>query len=410
LIGLVPLVGARLGRFFITCFIALNSFSLAALYFLKPSFISMDILSLCGAATILAFITAFIFARYYEMLKINGHSSSKKNLTAVKEEHSLIKKKVADQEMEETRSLQIYGISKSLAESLSWKEMGPRLTSGVEKLFGAFDILIYAINDQGQEVPLVRRGNWSKEPPFPIKKVKDVQFIHPPQVAEPVPVLSVPIFTMEGEITNLSGVLLLKTSDAARKTEDLLAIGRDFGEQLGVALKKAILFNQIEMQSRLDGLTGTLRRQAFMDRLAEEFKRAAVFHTPFSVMMVDIDHFKSVNDTHGHAAGDAVLNRIGQVLKESFYETDVVGRYGGEEFIVLLPRAESEGVLKKAEALRKRLESEIIPAGFENLRVTVSIGVAHYPLAGRTAEDLIGGADKALYQAKETGRNRVIAA
>ncbi len=126
--------------------------------------------------------------------------------------------------------------------------------------------------------------------------------------------------------------------------------------------------------------------------------------------MVDIDHFKSVNDTHGHAAGDAVLARVGQLLHESFYETDVVGRYGGEEFIVLLPRAEAAGVMRKADALRHRFEIETIPSGFESLRITVSVGLAHYPHNGRTAEELIASADRALYRAKETGRNRVVAA
>jgi diguanylate cyclase (GGDEF)-like protein len=91
-------------------------------------------------------------------------------------------------------------------------------------------------------------------------------------------------------------------------------------------------------------------------------------------------------------------------------ETDVVGRYGGEEFIVLLPRAEAQGVGRKAEQLRQRFEREIISSGFEQLRITVSIGIAHFPTHGRTADDLIARADAALYQAKETGRNKVVAA
>jgi diguanylate cyclase (GGDEF)-like protein len=186
--------------------------------------------------------------------------------------------------------------------------------------------------------------------------------------------------------------------------------GAEFGEELGMALNKAILFSQMEMHSRVDGLTGLLRRQPFMDRLAEELKKAKAFNTPFCVLMVDIDHFKAVNDSHGHGAGDIVLGRIGQLLKEAFYETDVVGRYGGEEFIVLLPRAHLDGVLRKAEAMRKRIEAELIVCGFTQLKVTVSIGVARYPDHGLTGEDVIAGADRALYQAKESGRNRVTAA
>src|SRR5258706_14740655 len=96
-------------------------------------------------------------------------------------------------------------------------------------------------------------------------------------------------------------------------------------------------------------------------------------------MMVDVDHFKQVNDSHGHAAGDAVLKRIAELLKESVYETDVVGRYGGEEFILLLPKADPEGVRRKAEALRQKIEKEVISAGFEKLKLTISVGLRPYP-------------------------------
>jgi diguanylate cyclase (GGDEF)-like protein len=147
-----------------------------------------------------------------------------------------------------------------------------------------------------------------------------------------------------------------------------------------------------------------------MDRLDEEIKKANAFSAPFCLLMIDIDHFKAVNDGHGHAAGDAVLARVGQILKESIYETDVVGRYGGEEFIVLLPHAQVDGVIRKAESIRQRFERETINSGFERLRITVSIGLSHFPAHGRTAQALIGQADQALYQAKESGRNRVIAA
>ena len=323
--------------------------------------------------------------------------------------HASLKEAVAVGEAEERRSLQLYGAANSLAESLSWKDMGPRLTAALQKVFGAFEILLYAIDEKGVWTPLHRRGNWVKEPPVADPRLSEAAFFHPPRVAEPVPVLAVPVSSHESGGVRQIGMLYLKSSER-RSEDDLLAAGREFGPQLAVAVSKALLFNQMERLSRVDGLTGTLRRQPFMDRFAEELKRALVFHTAFSVLMVDIDHFKSVNDTHGHPAGDAVLTRVGEVLRESFYETDVVGRYGGEEFIVLLPRAEADGVFRKADALRRRFESETISFGFEQLRITVSIGLAHFPDAGRTAEELIARADQALYAAKEGGRNRVIAA
>lgn len=312
-----------------------------------------------------------------------------------------LKASVAEAERQEARALQIYGTAKSLAGSVSWEEMGPRLAGAVQRLFGTFEYLLYA-EDQGTLTVLQRRGTWKREPPVAAVAPEPV-VLRGGATAEAVPVLSIPIRGADGA----AGVLFVKAPPDPALERDLVDIAADLGPQLGVALAKALLFRQLETQSRTDGLTGVLRRQAFVDRMQEEFKRAEVFRTDFSVLMIDIDHFKAVNDAHGHPAGDAVLARIGRVLMESFYETDVVGRYGGEEFVVLLPRSEFAGVMRKAEALRRRIESERIAAGLGHLQVTVSIGAARYPDAGRTPEELIASADKALYRAKEAGRNRV---
>ncbi len=334
--------------------------------------------------------------------------SERTRFDALKKRHSELKDAVSRAERDEQRSLQIYGVAKSLAEALSWKDMGPRLSQGNQKIFDAHEFLMYALDESGRWTQLLRRGNWAKEPP--IVDIANVQggAFHPPQIQELAPVYVIPVSNdVEGQLKR-SGVLFLKSDKPF--AVDIKEASDEFAAQLGVALAKALLFNRMEMHSLHDGLTGALRRQPFMDRINEELKKAAVFHTTFSLLMVDIDHFKSVNDTHGHAAGDAVLARVGQLLQESFYETDVVGRLGGEEFIVMLRGAHATGVLRKAEALRQRFEREVIPSGFESLRITVSVGLAHYPQNGRSAEELIASADRALYHAKETGRNRVVAA
>jgi diguanylate cyclase (GGDEF)-like protein len=125
-------------------------------------------------------------------------------------------------------------------------------------------------------------------------------------------------------------------------------------------------------------------------------------------MIADIDHFKRVNDTYGHQFGDAVLKKVGELLKDGVYETDFVGRYGGEEFGIVLPRADFEGVFRKAEALRMKIAGENFQHGFESVRITVSIGIAHFPRDGSDAQELFAKADAALYSAKEGGRNRVV--
>lgn len=341
-------------------------------------------------------------------LKWEMEEKNKTGIEALRRQHMVLKEQVAKGERDEQTSFLIYGVAKSLAESISWKDMAPRLSQGIQKIFEAYEFLLYAVDEHGAWTQLQRRGNWAKEPPVSDLSAVQAGLLHPPHIQEIVPIQAVPVYSEADGQRKRSGILFLKSDKAP--TQDHLDMAEEVGAQLGVALAKALLFNQMELHSRQDGLTGTLRRQPFMDRLNEELKRAEVFHTPFSLLMVDIDHFKSVNDGHGHAAGDAVLARTGQLLRESFYETDVVGRYGGEEFIVLLPRADAAGVLRKAEALRQRFENEVITSGFETLRVTVSIGLSHFSKDGRTAEDLIASADRALYRAKQTGRNRVVAA
>lgn len=334
----------------------------------------------------------------------------RQRLSDLKQVHKNLKELVSKIEKEEARSLQIYAVAKALGEALSWKDMAPRLTTGVQKLFGAYEYLLYAYDEQQGWTQLHRRGSWSKDPPIDDHVPEETLFIRPPRTEEVVPVLVIPVFSFSNQEKQLSGVLFIKYPGGHQSEEDMIATGREFGTQLGMGLYKARLFSQMELSSKVDGLTQVFRRQAFMDRLSEELKRAAVFHTPFSVMMLDIDHFKAVNDGHGHAAGDAVLARVAEVLKMSVYETDVVGRYGGEEFIILFPKAEPQGVLRKAELLRKTIENEIITSGFEKLQITVSIGVAHYPHHGNQAIELIERADQALYKAKESGRNQVVEA
>ncbi|MEK7722473.1 MAG: GGDEF domain-containing protein [Elusimicrobiota bacterium] len=181
-----------------------------------------------------------------------------------------------------------------------------------------------------------------------------------------------------------------------------------FAAEISFALKRVILFRQVERLSLTDGLTGLWRRNALDEKIREELRRAAAFKTPMGFMIADIDHFKHLNDAYGHQFGDAVLKRVAQLLKDGVYETDFVGRYGGEEFGIVLPRADSAGALRKAETIRARMEAEIFSQGLEKVRLTVSIGIAHFPRDGRAPEELVGRADAALYAAKEGGRNRVV--
>lgn len=196
------------------------------------------------------------------------------------------------------------------------------------------------------------------------------------------------------------------SGDAAR--QELLARMHHFGEEIAFALKRVMLFQEVEWLSRIDGLTGVCRRNVLDERLKEEHMRAQTFKTTYCFIILDIDHFKKVNDTYGHQFGDFVLSRIGELLKSSVYETDFVARYGGEEFAIILPRADPDGVLRKAEMIRLKVENENFVQGLETVNTTISIGIAHYPRDGSTPEEVVSQADAALYAAKEQGRNRIV--
>jgi diguanylate cyclase (GGDEF)-like protein len=172
-----------------------------------------------------------------------------------------------------------------------------------------------------------------------------------------------------------------------------------------VALENARLHDMVERQALLDGLTGLANRRAASDALHAEAARAARLETPLSVALADLDGFKDVNDEHGHAVGDEVLRVVAEVLRETLRESDVAGRWGGEEFLLLLPGADEEGAGQLAERVRAELAARSIPS-VPGLRITASFGVAEY--AGETnTEQLVAAADSALYRAKRAGKDRV---
>ncbi len=156
-----------------------------------------------------------------------------------------------------------------------------------------------------------------------------------------------------------------------------------------------------------DDLTGLYNRKHLMETLSSEVIRSGRHRHPFTLLIIDIDHFKQVNDTHGHQSGDEVLCRLAAVFRETIRDCDYVARYGGEEFIILLTEIEPQLSLDAAERIRKRTAQETIHSGGESISVSVSIGAAFFPGDGDTPQTLIQKADRALYAAKESGRNRV---
>jgi two-component system cell cycle response regulator len=170
---------------------------------------------------------------------------------------------------------------------------------------------------------------------------------------------------------------------------------------------------RLEVLALTDPLTHTHNRRALVERLTEELERARRYSLDLALLIVDLDHFKTVNDSYGHLVGDEVLRGVSAMLQREARAVDVVARYGGEEFVVILPETAAEGAIALAERIRERVcNSPPIPGGeYGWLRVTVSIGVATVPTShANSPEELISLADQALYRAKAGGRNRVCVA
>jgi diguanylate cyclase (GGDEF)-like protein len=170
------------------------------------------------------------------------------------------------------------------------------------------------------------------------------------------------------------------------------------------------LLGRLRHLSQRDALTGLYNRAEWNRQLEAQHRWLGRFGEPFGVLLIDIDHFKKVNDTLGHAAGDAVLLTVAQVLTASAREVDVIARLGGEEFGVLLPRAEQMTVRRAAERLRQMLGDAETTWRDQPIRLTVSIGAALCNDADESPSQLLERADHALYQAKNTGRNRTVVA
>jgi two-component system, cell cycle response regulator len=166
---------------------------------------------------------------------------------------------------------------------------------------------------------------------------------------------------------------------------------------------------QLRHTSQTDALTGLDNRRHLQERLDEQFEHARRLSEPFSVLMCDLDKFKSVNDTYGHLVGDEVLKQLADILTAQAREIDHIGRYGGEEFMLLLPGTVADAGVTFAERVRRAVEAHVFTFEGGTLRRTMSSGVAGWPHPRiRTCDELVKAADDALYVAKERGRNRVV--
>jgi diguanylate cyclase (GGDEF)-like protein/PAS domain S-box-containing protein len=220
--------------------------------------------------------------------------------------------------------------------------------------------------------------------------------------------LCVPITTPAGTV----GVLHLQAiGDERNPFESQLFLVSSLAQQVGLSISNLRLQEVLKQQSIRDTLTGLYNRRHLNETLEREIRRAARSDQPVGLIMFDLDHFKVFNDTFGHEAGDRVLRAVGDCLLRYARAEDVPCRFGGEEFVMILPGSKAEGAQSRAERLRMQIkEMNVIHEGREVGTITISVGVAAFPTHGLSIKDLLVAADTALYQAKKGGRDRVVAA
>lgn len=271
--------------------------------------------------------------------------------------------------------------------SVSGLEVDPKTLQGALSRSGLFG-LAYAeqkpcLLDNAEAHPL-----WSATPP------------HQPPIRT---LLSIP-FIREGKVTGILTVLNKEDGFTQGDIDTLLTLAI----HSTLAVENARFLEETERMAVTDGLTGLYNHKEFQKRLAEEVERGTRYGKEFSLLMMDIDHFKVFNDTHGHPVGDAILKEIVKITKKCIRTVDIAARYGGEEFAIVLPETNSEGGKIVAERIRQSIsDSHFQTPGGSRAHLSVSIGISLFPADASKREELIIAADEALYFAKKAGRNRI---
>jgi diguanylate cyclase (GGDEF)-like protein len=220
-------------------------------------------------------------------------------------------------------------------------------------------------------------------------------------------VRSLIIFPVLDDESRCRGLFSVESDQPGQFSNEIQQTLNTLVENASVAFTRALLYEKMEKLATTDGLTELNNHRQFQELLSQELQRSRRYNRMVSLLLLDIDHFKSFNDTYGHPVGDLVLKEIALCIRQSLRSNDIPARYGGEEFTVILPETNEQGGMAIAERIRTTIESHTIHSLNRQLKVTVSIGCASYVASQIAQKDLIDRADKALYYSKEHGRNCV---
>lgn len=319
-------------------------------------------------------------------------------------------------------------IAAELAKSLDLKFLLDRLADGICQLVEADGVVIYLIDCQTHEIRLVHTRQMTVEEGGRVGHIRDKGLFglstrtmqsllienapnHPAATDTPA---HQPAFGSLLTLPLATGNRLFGAVIAGRTVNRMPFRHADLGTVQSLvlfgatAIEKAMLYEQSQELAVTDGLTGLFNHREFQRRLGHEIERNQRYRHPFSLLLIDIDHFKQINDQHGHLAGDAMLKELAETIQGTIRTIDIASRYGGEEFAVILPETSLDGALVVAEQIRGHVAALRIPGPSDQpLTRTVSIGVAAVPEDADRRDRLIDAADKALYLAKFTGRDCV---
>jgi diguanylate cyclase (GGDEF)-like protein len=315
----------------------------------------------------------------------------------------------------------LQAISRALTGSLELDKVLLILVEAALHLTGGDYGALFLLDDRGGQLlqravrsPAEAKARLVREPsadPLAVQVLRTGQPLvyrpaSPSAAGQPVgPALAVPLRLND----RLQGALVVEARAHLRPFADTdLGPLATLADTAAVAITNARLFTEVQVQSITDGLTGLFNRRHLFVLAEREFQRARRFGRSLSALMLDIDHFKTVNDVYGHAAGDQVIAEVAKRLRAGTRNIDIPGRYGGEEFVLLLPETELPGAILLAERLRQRVAATPVATVGGPLAITVSLGVATSNAEVADVNALINQADAHLYTAKKAGRNRVV--
>ncbi len=374
----------------------------------------------------LAFITAasFLFLAYYHRvweirLKMENEKeeAAKKDLLDLKQRHATREESLLHLEKQVASLINLFEIARDFNECLDLKEIAQILFKKVmpELSFERAEVVVLTPDKKPLSISRIyvvtKMGIEEKvAPPLGAEEEEWIKKAYPQKAFVAMNDLWLFSLAPEGEFNALFAVQKAAKEDLAKF--EVLA------SQLALQVRKVRLYEIVRELSIIDGLTGVFVRRHFLERFEEEIRRAIKQNFPLSVLMLDIDHFKRYNDEFGHLVGDATLKEVAQVVRANVRNVDIIARYGGEEFAIVIPETREEGAVEVAERIRSAVARKAFRVYDEETKATVSIGISVSPqdLTNPIQDnydpgvlfELLQKADRALYRAKEEGRNRVI--